>query len=237
MLRKYTAFFSAALLSACILCGCAADEPPAESLEMAGEVKQAEQETERIDTEEEIAWYAHKEEQTKHFTDLDLDGIGENDDEAVLTTYRWEGSPENRYTVLSIKLGTGEVLSEGFPGWLSFLFQTGHITSMERESIVLEVSSVTSTFSASTVYVMELEEDEGGVFLESPIIVGDFTERPKRANCIDVPLLTVGTSILDGGGDELDTILLSEADINDPHGEVLTQNLSWSGTEWVLSKR
>ena len=230
---KFIAILSTAILSLAILCGCAAKKPPAEPLEIAVEEKVAEQETERIDAGEEAAWYAHQEERTKHFPDLNLDGIGGNDDEAVLTTYRWEGSSENRYTVLSIRLGTGEVLSEGFPGWLSFLFQTGHITSLERESIVLEVSSVTSTFSAATVYVLELDEDGGGAFLKKRVVVGDFTERPQRANCIDVPMLTVGTDILDGDGDGLDAILLSEADINDLHGTVITQTLSWSGTEWI----
>ena len=185
-----------------------------------------------LENKEESAWYTPIMEEAQNFTNLNLDGVGENDDEVILATYCWEGSPENSYTMLSIRLGTGEVLSKGFSGRMSFLFQTGYITSLERESMVLEVSSKTSNFSASTVYVLEIGEDDGGVFLNEPVIIGDFTERPKRANCIDVPLLTIGTSISEGGPGMLDEIQLFEVDVNHPDGENIMRTLSWRESNW-----
>lgn len=185
------------------------------------------------ESDEKSAWYTPIIEKSQHFSGLNLDGTGEKDDQVVITTYRWEGSLEDSYTLLSIRLGTGEILSKGFHGWVDFTFQTGHLTSQEMESIVLEISSKTSNFCAATVYVLEISEDNAGFFLAEPVIVGDFTERHKLANCIDVPLLTIGTTILEDGQDGLGEVRLFEIDIDHPNGEDSSHTLVWNGTKWT----
>ena len=207
------------ILSVFLFSGCATHEITAESPEP--------------ESGEEDAWYTPVVDKAEYFTGLNLDGAGDHDDQAVVTTYRWEGSLEDCYTLLSVRLGTGKVLSRGFQGWIDFTFQTGHLSSREKESIVLEISSKASNCCAATVYVLEIGEDDAGVFLEEPVIVGDFSYGPKRANCMDVPLLTIGTTILEGGPDELDKVRLFEINIDDPSGEDIPHTLLWSGGKWT----
>ena len=54
------------MLSALVLCGCAANEQLAEPLE--------------IETKEDAVWYAPKEKKPEHFRALNLDRVGKNDD-------------------------------------------------------------------------------------------------------------------------------------------------------------
>ena len=207
------------ILSVFLFSGCATHEITAESSEP--------------ENSEEASWYTPVADKAEHFTGLNLDGAGDHDDQAVVTTYRWEGSLEDCYTLLSVRLGTGKVLSRGFRGWMDFTFQTGHLSSREKESIVLEISSKTSNYCAATVYVLEIGEDDPGVFLSEPVIVGDFSYRPKLTNCMDVPLLTIGTTILEGGPDELDKVQLFEIDIDRPSDEDIPHTLAWNGAEWT----
>lgn len=82
-------------------------------------------------------------------------------------------------------------------------------------------------------YVLEIGEDDPGVFLSEPVIVGDFSYRPKLTNCMDVPLLTIGTTILEGGPDELDKVQLFEIDIDRPSEKDIPHALAWNGAEWT----
>ena len=207
------------VLSVFLFSGCATHEITAESPEP--------------ESGEDNAWYKPVVDEAEYFIGLNLDGAGDHDDQAVVTTYRWEGSLEDCYTLLSIRLGTGKVLSRGFRGWMDFTFQTGHLSSREKESIVLEISSKASNYCAATVYVLEIGEDDPGVFLSEPVIVGDFSYRPKLTNCMDVPLLTIGTTILEGGPDELDKVQLFEIDIDRPSDEDIPHTLAWNGAEWT----
>lgn len=51
--------------------------------------------------------------------------------------------------------------------------------------------------TVATVYILEIEEDEAGVYLRETGITGDFDGMPIHANCVDVPLLTIGTHIIE----------------------------------------
>ena len=101
------------VLSVFLFSGCATHEITAESPEP--------------ESGEDNAWYKPVVDEAEYFIGLNLDGAGDHDDQAVVTTYRWEGSLEDCYTLLSIRLGTGKVLSRGFRGWMDFTFQTGHL--------------------------------------------------------------------------------------------------------------
>ena len=48
-----------------------------------------------------------------------------------------------------------------------------------------------------------------------------------------VVLLTIGTTILEGGPDELDKVRLFEINIDDPSGEDIPHTLLWSGGKWT----
>lgn len=81
------------VLSVFLFSGCATHEITAESPEP--------------ESGEDNAWYKPVVDEAEYFIGLNLDGAGDHDDQAVVTTYRWEGSLEDCYTLLSIRLGTG----------------------------------------------------------------------------------------------------------------------------------
>lgn len=96
-MRKRIAFIVAAtcvlLLTGCGDSNCAED--PAENI---------------IDTEEEPSWAADTQMEGKLFQNLNLDGIGAADDEAYVSVYQF-GDYEDKMTVISIHLGTGETIA------------------------------------------------------------------------------------------------------------------------------
>ena len=78
------------VLSVFLFSGCATHEITAESPEP--------------ESGEDNAWYKPVVDEAEYFIGLNLDGAGDHDDQAVVTTYRWEGSLEDCYTLLSIRL-------------------------------------------------------------------------------------------------------------------------------------
>ena len=47
------------------------------------------------------------------------------------------------------------------------------------------------------------------------------------------PSLTIGTTILEGGPDELDKVQLFEIDIDRPSEKDIPHALAWNGAEWT----
>ena len=66
------------VLSVFLFSGCATHEITAESPEP--------------ESGEDNAWYKPVVDEAEYFIGLNLDGAGDHDDQAVVTTYRWEGS-------------------------------------------------------------------------------------------------------------------------------------------------
>ena len=89
------------------------------------------------------------------FQNLNLDGVGDSDDEAYVCTYQF-GDYEEKVTVISIHLGTGETVAKVFPVYGDYSLQTGKVFSEEKDAIILEVCDPTSNYGAATVFVLDV---------------------------------------------------------------------------------
>ena len=108
-----------------------------------------------IDTKNEPFWAMGTSMNGELFQNLNLDGIGDFDDEAYVSTYQF-GDYEDKVTVISIHLGTGETIAKIFPVYGYYSFQTGKLFSEEKNAIILEVCDSTSNYGAATVFVLNV---------------------------------------------------------------------------------
>ena len=90
--------------------------------------------------------------------DIDLDGDGLGD--TVTATARFNPQDENGSTVtLTAALGRGETLEYQWTeeNWMSIeFFSFGHLTSPDRDSLILELGVFGSNYGAATVHILEL---------------------------------------------------------------------------------
>lgn len=91
----------------------------------------------------------------KLFQNLNLDGIGNADDEAYVSMYQF-GDYGDRVTVLGIHLGSGETMSKIFPVDGYFSFQTAKLFSEKKDAIVLEIRDRTSNYNAAAVFAVDV---------------------------------------------------------------------------------
>lgn len=89
------------------------------------------------------------------FSEMNLDGIGDSDDEAYVSIYQF-GDFEDKVTILRIHLGTGETLAQVFPVYGHYTLQTGNLFSEDKEAIVLEIQDPTSNYGAATIFVADI---------------------------------------------------------------------------------
>ena len=108
-----------------------------------------------IDTENELSWANGTQIDGTLFQNLNLDGIGDSDDEAYVSIYQF-GDYEEKVTVISIHLGTGETVAQVFPVYGDYSLQTGKVFSEEKDAIILEVCDSTSNYGAATVFVLNV---------------------------------------------------------------------------------
>ena len=107
------------------------------------------------DTEDELFWAKGTQIDGSLYQNLNLDGVGDSDDEAYVSTYQF-GDYEEKVTVISIHLGTGETVAQVFPVYGDYSLQTGKVFSEEKDAIVLQISDLTSNYGAATVFVLNV---------------------------------------------------------------------------------
>lgn len=100
-------------------------------------------------------WAQDIQTETKLFQGLNLDGVGDSDDEAYVSIYQF-GDFEDKVTILRIHLGTGETLAKIFPVYGHYTLQTGCLFSKDKEAIVLEIQVPASNYGAATVFVADV---------------------------------------------------------------------------------
>lgn len=106
-------------------------------------------------TVNEPSWAIGAQMEGKLFQNLNLDGVGDADDEVYVSVYQF-GDYEDKVTVIRIHLGTGETLARVFPVHGDYSFLTGKLFSEEKDAIILQVSNPTSNYGAATVFVMNV---------------------------------------------------------------------------------
>ena len=108
-----------------------------------------------IDTVEVPSWATGTQMEGKLFQNLNLDGVGEADDEAYVSVYQF-GDYEDKVTVISIHLGTGETMAQVLSVYGDYSFLTGRLFSEEKDAIILEVKVPASNYGAATVFALDV---------------------------------------------------------------------------------
>lgn len=108
-----------------------------------------------VDAEDVPFWTTGNQTDGELFQNLNLDGIGDFDDEAYVSIYQF-GDYEEKVTVVSIHLGTGETVAQVFPVYGDYSLQTGKIFSDEKDAIILEICDFTSNYGAASVFVLNV---------------------------------------------------------------------------------
>ena len=145
------------LLSVMVM-GCSYSNSTAESqiTDNADQTRTEEVNTEStIDTEEEPSWAMGTQMEGELFQNLNLDGVGEADDEAYVSVYQF-GDYEDKVTVIRIHLGTGETMAQVLPVYGDYSFLTGRLFSEEKDAIILEVQVPASNYGAAAVFALDV---------------------------------------------------------------------------------
>lgn len=102
-------------------------------------------------------WAKANEIEGELFQGLNLDGVGEADDEAYVSMYHF-GDYYQRLIVIRIRLGTGKTLVEVFPGFrdLDYDFKTGKLFADDQEDIILSVQTGNSNYNATDLFILRV---------------------------------------------------------------------------------
>lgn len=87
---------------------------------------------------------------------LNLDGEGEADDSLIVTSFDYD-SPQGTHTVAEVILGTGETLTWSCDDTGNPDILPAHLTSPDRQSIVLVLAERTSNYGAADYFVLDVE--------------------------------------------------------------------------------
>ena len=164
-------------------------------------------------TEGEPIWAKGVQSRTKLFQHLNLDGIGDADDEAYVSIYQF-GDYGDSITVLRIHLGTGETMSKIFPVHGYYSFQTGKLFSENKD--------------AATVFAVDVFPVGGDPFPVS-IVRLDTTNST-------IPLIHSGTQVIDIEGSSLQGLEIPSWNPSDPKNSEPIKNIFyWNPTtrEWL----
>ena len=171
-----------------------------------------------IDTEE-PSWAIGTQMEGELFQNLNLDGIGEADDEAYVSVYQF-GDYEDKVTVIRIHLGTGETMAQVLPVYGDYSFLTGRLFSEEKDAIILEVQVPASNYGAATVFVLDVNpvgadpiptvttrlDTENSItladgnVLDNSFITNSVTDGTKAVDVSDMPRQGVSIYFLDENG-------------------------------------
>lgn len=158
-----------------------------------------------VDTEDTPVWAMGTQVDGELYQNLNLDGIGNFDDEAYVSICQF-GDYEDKVTVVSIHLGTGETVARVFSVYGDCTLQTGRIFSEDKDAVILEICDSTSNYGAATVFVMDVSPAKvygpipsAGILLNTTEAVtladGEIVDTTSLPN-----LVTGGTKVVDIDG-------------------------------------
>lgn len=186
---------------------------------------------------EEPSWAMGTQMEGELFQNLNLDGIGEADDEAYVSVYQF-GDYEDKVTVIRIHLGTGETMAQVLPVYSDYSFLTGSLFSEEKDAIILEVQVPASNYGAATVFVLDVNpvgadpiptvttrlDTENSItladgnVLNNSFITNSVTDGTKAVDVSDMPRQGVSIYFLDENG----------------HYQGLQRIFYWTDDGWTL---
>lgn len=185
----------------------------------------------------EPSWATGTQTEGKLYQNLNLDGIGEADDEAYVSVYQF-GDYEDKTTVISIHLGTGETMAQIFPVYGDYSFMTGKVFSEKKDAIILEVQVPASNYGAATIFVLDVNpvgvdpiptvttrlDTENSITLAD----GKVLENSFITNSV-----TSGTKIVDVSGMPRQGILIYFLDENGQY-QGLQRIFYWTDNGWTV---
>ena len=226
------------LLSVMVM-GCSYSNSTAESqiTDNADQTRIEEVNTESTIDTEEPSWAMGKQMEGELFQNLNLDGVGEADDEAYVSVYQF-GDYEDKVTVIRIHLGTGETMAQVLPVYGDYSFMTGRLFSEEKDAIILEVQVPASNYGAAAVFVLDVNPVGTDPIptvttrldTESSITLAD-------GNVLDNSFITNsvtdGTKAVDVSGMPRQGILIYFLD-EDGHYQGLQRTFYWTDDGWTV---
>lgn len=142
--------FIASTILLCSSCGINSDNTPPEESTIP-----------TISREKVPSWIQSGQEDGVLYQGLNLDGVGELDDDAYVCTYHF-GDYEDKITVLFVHLGTGETIAKPISAYGKSNLQTGRLLSEDRDSILLEIAVPGSNYGAANLFVLGIETTANG---------------------------------------------------------------------------
>ncbi|MGI6562662.1 MAG: hypothetical protein ACOX3Q_08900 [Clostridia bacterium] len=208
---------------------------------------QEEENVNNTDNDDELSWIRPVEEHGKLFTGLNLDGIGENDDEAYVSLYVFDHNGFNRYDasflVIRIRFGTGDTTAHIVQAVGDYEFYTAKLFSEKKDAIVLEVHTKYANSGLVSVFALDVygagEVDPFPSVAERLNTTGEEPVLSSDGEKLYIGSLVTGTSVADIQDKPLQGLVLhSTGDgYSGPVDDRVIQTVYWNGNGWIVLER
>ncbi|HHV08692.1 MAG TPA: hypothetical protein GXX75_00230 [Clostridiales bacterium] len=200
-----------------------------------------------IENSDEPFWAQPMEEHGQLFTGLNLDGIGDYDDEAYVSLYDWDDNGFGRYDaselVVRIRFGTGDTTAHIVQAVGSYQFYTAKLFSEKKDAIVLEVNIQYANSGLVSVFALDVygpgEVDPFPSVVERLNTTGEAPILSADGEKLYTGSLVIGTNITDVENKPLQGIVLHST--GDGYrgniGDRESQTIYWNGDGWVVLER
>lgn len=173
------------------------------------------------------------------YTGLNLDGIGEADDEAYVGIYSFGEEEHNGITILRLRLGTGETMARIFPVWGKIGFRTGCLFSTEREAVLLEVDVWGSNYLAANVFVIDVSPAADSGTPEAVVRIDTSEEPLYLVDGSRLSIIRTGTEIVEIEGSALQGLRFHSPSKRMEDWKEMMRNstICWAGEDgggWML---
>ena len=200
-----------------------------------------------IENSNEPLWAQPMEEHGQLFTGLNLDGIGDHDDEAYVGLYVWDHNGFDRYDaselVVRIKFGTGDTTAHIVHEVGSYQFYTAKLFSEKKDAIVLEVNIQYANSALVSVFALDVygagETDPFPSVVERLNTTGEVPVLSADGEKLYEGSLILGTTVTDIDNKPMQGIVLhSSGDgYSGPIGDRESQIIYWNGKGWIVLER
>ncbi len=167
------------------------------------------------------------------FQNLNLDGIGDADDEVYISIYQWSNTFDAA-TVISIHLGTGETLAKVYPVYGIYSLQTGPLFSKDKDAVVLELSDPRTNWGAASIIVLDIfpaEGDSSSYIWERINTMEDSIKNNHEELIVERDRIVVGTDIVEIDESVLDGLAIPYLSADGKKMEQL-ETIYWNNNSW-----
>jgi hypothetical protein len=193
-------------------------------------------------------WAQPMEEEGQLFTGLNLDGIGDYDDEAYVSLYCWDDNGRGRYDaselVVQIRLGTGDMTAHIIHaiGW--YKFHTAKLFSEKKDAIVLEVNIYYANSGRVFVFALDVYGMDGvdsfPIIVERLNTTGEMPVLSADGEGLYAGSLIIGAEIADIENKPLQGIVLRSSGDGSYRGNIAGRDgqiIYWNGDGWIALER